>query len=505
MTNIYEEVRIALYGIWHRRWLALAITWGVCLLGWLVVAMVPNSYESKARIFVQIDDVLSDQIGIGGDRKRDIERVRQTLTSSVNLEKVVRATRLGDKVTSDKQMEATVASLGKAIKVVSQQDNLFEISATSGSGGYSDAENAKLAQDIVQKMIDIFREENLAGGRGEMSDTLAFMDQQLADRQKDLEAAEQKRQEFESKNAAMMPGTGSLAAKLEGARTELRGVDSDLLAAQSALASINGQLSGTPPTIMIPGQNGGAKGSLAQAQADLGAMRARGLTDSHPDVIALKAQIAQLSKAAAGEGGHGGTPNPAYSSLASLKADREASLVALQSRKASLQQEIAQYTTQQYSEPAVAAEAARINRDYDVLKEQYDKLLRDREQLRLRGQVESERDAVKFEVIDPPTTPRSPAAPDRPMLLILVLIVGVVAGCGAAFAVGQLRSTYSTTGQLERATGMPVLGSVSLTMTRRARAEYWRHLKWFAGATGGLVMVLALLLAVEFLKRGMVA
>jgi hypothetical protein len=55
-------------------------------------------------------------------------------------------------------------------------------------------------------MIDIFREENLAGGRGEMSDTLAFMDQQLADRQRDLEAAEQKRQQFEAKNPAAAQG-----------------------------------------------------------------------------------------------------------------------------------------------------------------------------------------------------------------------------------------------------------------------------------------------------------
>jgi polysaccharide chain length determinant protein (PEP-CTERM system associated) len=309
MTSIYEEVRIALYGIWHRRWLALGAAWLVCLLGWLVVATVPNTYESKARIFVQIDDVLSDQIGIGGDRKRDIERVRQTLTSSVNLSKVVRATRLGDKVTSDKQMEAAIAALGKNIKVVSQQDNLFEITAYSGSKAYSDVQNAKLAQDVVQKMIDIFREENLAGGRGEMSDTLAFMDQQLADRQKDLEAAEQKRQAFEAKNAEMMPGNGSLSSKIEGARAELRGVESDLLAAQSALASIRGQLSGTPPTIMMPGVSGGARGSLAQAQADLGSLRARGLTDSHPDVIALKAQIASLQRSAAGESGPGGMPN----------------------------------------------------------------------------------------------------------------------------------------------------------------------------------------------------
>jgi uncharacterized protein involved in exopolysaccharide biosynthesis len=143
-------------------------------------------------------------------------------------------------------------------------------------------------------------------------------------------------------------------------------------------------------------------------------MRARGLTDSHPDVIALKAQIAQLTRAAASEGGHGGTPNPAYSSLQSIKADRQASVVALQARKASLEQDITQLTTQQYSEPAVAAEAARINRDYDVLKEQYDKLLRDREALRLRGQVENERDAIKFEVIDPPTSPRGPLRPIAP-------------------------------------------------------------------------------------------
>ncbi|WP_372733008.1 XrtA system polysaccharide chain length determinant [Novosphingobium sp.] len=505
MTSIYEELRIALHGIWLRRWIALGIAWGVCLLGWLIVAMVPNSYESKARIFVQIDDVLADQIGIGGDRRRDIERVRQTLTSSVNLEKVIRATRLGDNVTDDKQMQAAVASLNKRIAVVSQQDNLFQITGTAGGGGRNDAENAKLAQDIVQKMIDIFREENLAGGRGEMTDTLAFLDQQLSDRKTALEAAELKRTEFEAKNADMIPGSGSVMTKIEAARGEMRDVESNLLAAQSALASINGQLSGTPQTIAMPGVAGGAKGALQQALSELGSMRARGLTDSHPDVISAKAQIASLQRSASAEGPGGGAPNPAYSSLISIKADREASLVALQSRKASLMAEIARLSAQQYGEPAVAAEASRIGRDYDVLKEQYDKLLRDREALRLRGQVETERDAVKFEVIDPPTMPASPAAPDRPMLLMLVLVAGIGAGCAGAFALGQLKSAYSTTGQLERATGLTVIGSISEAITRNTRLQRARRLKWFAGGFAGLFVVLFVLLGIEMLKRGMVA
>eukprot|EP01042_Synura_sphagnicola_P014575 gene14575-18445_t len=86
------DIRAGLYTVWSRRWIALGVAWVVCLAGWLAVGMIPNKYESHARIFVRIDDVLSDQIGLGADRHRDVDRVRQTLTSAVNLEKVVRAT-----------------------------------------------------------------------------------------------------------------------------------------------------------------------------------------------------------------------------------------------------------------------------------------------------------------------------------------------------------------------------------------------------------------------------
>jgi len=76
MTSIYEEVRIALYGIWHRRWPALGVAWLVCLAGWLVVATVPNTYESKARIFVQIDDVPPVAVNEVGNLGHDARLIR---------------------------------------------------------------------------------------------------------------------------------------------------------------------------------------------------------------------------------------------------------------------------------------------------------------------------------------------------------------------------------------------------------------------------------------------
>ncbi len=506
MNGIYDELRSALHSVWHRRWLALAVTWGVCLVGWLIVALVPNSYESRARLFVQLDDALSEVTGVGvGDRKRDIDRVQQTLTSAVNLEKVIRATVIGEEITSPKQMELAILDLAKDVKVQNVKENLFEIIAESGDGSRSDAENAKIASDIVQKLIDIFREENLAGNRGEMTQSLEFMNQQLTDRQKELEAAEQRRLAFEAENPDLIQGGASALQRLEASRAELRGIDADLAASQSALAAINGQLAGTPASLPMMGGQGGARGALADAQGMLYGLRSRGLTENHPDVIAARNQVNALRSAAAAEGGPGGMPNPAYSSLQSIRAERQANVQALLTRRAGVQADIGRITGAQVANPELAAEHQRINRDYDVLKQQYDKLLQDREELRLRGQVETEHSAVKFEVIDPPTTPRAPVAPNRPLLLLGVLIVGLGAGVASALATGQLRSTFTTTAKLERMTGLPVLGAISETLTDAARAIEKRRLKQFYLASGALGGVFLLLLMAEFIQVGMVA
>jgi polysaccharide chain length determinant protein (PEP-CTERM system associated) len=505
LNQIIEEVRSALWTVWNRRWQALAVAWGVCLLGWLAVAMIPNAYDSKTRIFVQLDDALAQQIGIGSaTREKDILRVQQTLTSSVNLEKVIRSTRIGDDITTPAQMERAVQALAKKIVIVAQGDNLFEITATSGRSDLSDAENAQLAQDIANCMIDIFRESNLGETRGEMRETIDFLDQQLAERSRQLEEAEQKRLAFEAEHPDLAGGPDAISAKINSKRDELRSVEADLAAAKSALAAIDGQLASTPRTLVTP-DSGGPRAALAQAQANLAALQARGLTDSHPDVIAIKKQIASLQAQAKGAGGDYGTPNPAYTSLQGIRIDRQATVEALSSRAAALQSELADFAASQAKEPKVAAEAQRISRDYDVLRKQYDKLLQDREELRLRGQVETERSAIKFEVIDPPSTPRAPSWPNRPILLFAVLFIGIAAGCGSAYLLGRMRSSFATAAKLEETFELPVIGTISLALTDAARALNKQRMRRFAAASAGLGVLFLVLLVAEFVQRGGVA
>src|SRR3546814_8611615 len=136
---------------------------------------------------------------------------------------------------------------------------------------------------------------------------------------------------------------------MDAARQEMNDIESQLVQARSALAAMNGQLASTPSSLAMPGVNGGGN-PYASAQAELAGAQARGWPDSHPDVIALKRQIAHLkSMGTAGSGGS--TPNPAYLSIPSMQAEKKAMVAALSARKAQLASHHTTLTTTQNRDP----------------------------------------------------------------------------------------------------------------------------------------------------------
>ncbi|MFM6854732.1 MAG: GNVR domain-containing protein, partial [Sphingopyxis sp.] len=317
---------------------------------------------------------------------------------------------------------------------------------------------------------------------------------------------------FEARNLGLLPGAGSPSMRIESARAELSQIETQLAGAQSGLAAANAQLGATPATINVPGMSavggGVARQQLASAQAELSGMRARGLTESHPDVIALQAQIAalraQASREPTGVSGGSSSPNPAYSSLQSMRAERQAQVTALLTRRGQLQAEMGQISATQTQQPAVAAEYDRLNRDYNMIKDQYDRLSARREQVRLRGAGETMGDAVRVEVLDRPTSPTAPAKPNKPLLLFAVLFAGLGGGIAAAFAMSQVQTTYPTAARLSRASGLPVIGSVTEILTDDLKASRRARMGRLALAGGGLAALCVVLLVVEIVQRGTV-
>ena len=520
MDGLYQQLRMAIHSVWRRRWMALGIAWALSLAGWLGVALVPNSYQSTARVYAQMQSILPDKIGISAaERQGDLLRVKQTLTSTENLTKVVRRTDLNLLVGSERDLAVQVEALRENIKVTAQQDNLFEISATSGVGGFSNAQNARTSAAIVQNLLDLFVEGNLSGERAETGQTLTFLDEELRRRERALQEAEGRRVDFETRFMGLLPGEGSIDQRLSAARLELSSVEQQLMSAQGSLSAIRSQMAGVPATISTPNfaasvaTTGYATAQLAALEGQLSQARAKGWTDSHPDVVSTRQQIERLRPAAAAERAAAGpsgastisSPNPAFSSLRAMASEREAQVAAAAARKNQIVQAMQLLAGKQAQEPGMAAEQAKLNRDYEVLKRQYDKLLEDREQVRLRSDVQSKTKAIDFRIIDPPSRPNVPVAPNRPLLLTLILVVACGIGAGAAFALSQIQTTFATQNRLEQLTGLPVLGSIGEVITADRRVRDKQRLKWFGGAGGALAGSYAVLMLVEFWQRSTVA
>ena len=69
----------------------------------------------------------------------------------------------------------------------------------------------------------------------------------------------------------------------------------------------------------------------------------------------------------------------------------------------------------------------------------------------------------------------------------------------------QLQASFTTAEKLERVLDLPVVGTISRSMTEMRQAQQRKQFKQFAGGLAGLVGVCVILLAVEFIQVGSVA
>jgi hypothetical protein len=154
--------------------------------------------------------------------------------------------------------------------------------------------------------------------------------------------------------------------------------------------------------------------------------------------------------------------------------------------------------------PEVEAEFSRLNRDYDVTRAQYQSLVERLEKAKFSDEAD-QTGVVRFEVVDPPTADFKPVSPNRPMLILGVLVAGLGAGGALAYLLHQIKPVFSTGRQLASITGLPVLGEVSRTWFEKYGQLRRRSVMVYSGAIAALALVAVTVLfghgrAVELLR-----
>lgn len=486
MNDIVDQILMYLRGAWIYRWYIHLLAWPICIAGWAFVHVMPDQYESSAKIFVDTDSLLRpllQGLAVGTDIKQQVALMTRTLLSRPNLEKVARMNDMDVKVTSPVQKDALIKELARTITITgSTDDNLYTITYVN--------ESPQLAKEVVQSLLTIFIESSLGGSRTDTDSAQKFIDEQIKEYEARLVVAEAKLKEFKRKNLGLMPSDGqdyfqrlqSAIQNLESAKLELNEQTrkrDELKRQQLGEEPVFGIMSST--SVAAQEFSSSVDTRIDELEAKLDTLLLN-YTENHPDVSALRRKIKELKdvreqeiaeKRLAAEAKQRKqasadiSSNPIMQRMRYALSEAEANVAALQVRVREFEEKVAYLRKMVNIIPEVEAQLVQLNRDYEINKKNYEALIVRRESAFISEQAEETADTVKFQIVEPPIIPVAPVAPNRLLLSSVVIVLGVGIGIAFAFFLSQIRPTFHDRKSVVDNINAIYLGSVSLIRTSR--------------------------------------
>ncbi len=533
MNEVYTKFVSYLISIWRRRWYVVAISWFLCGAGWTFVASMPDKYESRARVYVDMDSMLGPLmrgLAVQIDLFQQVSIMHRTLLSRPNLEKVILMTDLDLRVHTDQAREGLIGSLRNRIKLNQQGQNLFTV-------GFTDTDPV-IAKRVVQAVLQIFVEGNLGASRKDMEAARRFLDDQILDYERQLARAETRLADFKRKNMGFLPGGGNYYSKMQGMQARIVKTEGLISEATGERDELRQQLQFIPEFHEIASTDDLLAGALAgpgtgpasdtqvrilEIENAIDELLTR-YTRRHPDVVAAQRRLDALKKQlelensipapaptlalgnASAEGGAGAAgarrnlvPNPVYEQIELQIVQLEATTAALKRRLAKEREEVEKWFQMAGLVPKVEAELKRLDRDYEIVKKNYEQLRARKESAKLAHDLETKAQTVQFRIIDPPQVPIKPSGPNRPLFLTIVLLAGLAGGIGFAFMLVQINSTFANVQELKAKFTLPILGSISAIMSTRERRRQTREHTGFAFVAVSLILAFGGLQAIETL------
>jgi len=499
MHELARELVSEIKGAWRYRLLAIGTAWAVCVLGWLTIYAYPDSYESSARVYVNTTSALKpllDRMTVNTDVLSRVEMVSAAMLGTPRLREVASETGLVDRIKPDYDLTDIIADMRRQATVSSdgyENPNLYTIS-------YRDSD-PKMAYAVVSRLLKIFVDESVGENLTDAEAAQSFIREELGKLGAELSAAEAALAEFKRQNVGQMPGSsGDYFGRLQAEMDSLERVEASLRRAIGRRNALRGQLAGEASSIdLATGGQSELDERISESEATLQELQLR-FTDQHPDVIALKATIvelknrkrAEIAALIAGDAANVTSDNPVFQNIQIELTDVNVEIASLQEEADTHRRKIRQLRELVDVLPEVEAELARLTRDYDVKKTQYETLLERLQVAELSESAEENQD-VKFRVFDPPQLPNDPVQPNRPLLIAAVLLVGLAAAGGLAFVLNRLNPVFSDVVTLRNVTSLPLLGTVQILSLPDYRRRRLVQVAGVLFAMAGLALVFGIM------------
>jgi protein tyrosine kinase modulator len=467
----------------RRKWWFIVPVVLSLLIGGLLVWQLPRTYQAATTIAVSAARVAP--MGLGSVEIAQQERMRavsQQLLSRMVLERTARLEHLDQ----DKSIDAAVNRLRGGISV-SLPDSITPSQPGSPATQLSPDQKAQLdsyqvrfvdsspedAQRIVNRLAQVFVEENSRSREVIAADTSQFIEAQLRASETRLKGLEERLRGMKETFMGRLPEqtnsnlalVSAMQRQLESATTATRG-EQDRLSmierqieglqqgADDTVAATNGTPSGTAQSRVLA-----LRRELAAAELSF--------TEKHPEIIRLKDEIATAEKAAAAERARPASDrmaalnaNPEYRQLIKDRDTTKMRIAESQRQQAAIAGQITQYQGRVEAAPRVEQQLVSLQREYDLERASYGDLTQKRQTALLNEELQRKQGGEQFAVLVPAGLPSEPFKPKPVRVMLMAIAGGLVLGGAFAFGREYLdRSVHDARG-LRDEFDLPVLAEI---------------------------------------------
>ena len=127
----FTSIQLYIGGVWKKKQYVMLIAWLICLLGWSLVSLIDNRYETRAKVYADTTSTLKPLLQgliVDGDSRLEVQTASRTFLSRDVLEDIAKSSDLYLNHPTPEEYEVMLKELKEDIKITgTTKYNIYDI------------------------------------------------------------------------------------------------------------------------------------------------------------------------------------------------------------------------------------------------------------------------------------------------------------------------------------------------------------------------------------------
>ncbi len=487
----------------RRRWWIILPALAVFLLSLLVLLFWTPVYRSTSTILIEEQDIPREYVTatVTSFAEQRLQTINQRIMSTAQLKGIIDRFNLY----ADKRDKLTTEEI---IDDMRKKDIKFETitadvidrqtgrpaSATIAFTISYEGKNPMVVQQVDNVLASLYLDENLKVMGQQTEGTSKFLEEEMESVKADLAELEKKITAYKEKNPRDLPELYQFNLQsLDWIERNYAQLDDQLRTLREKESSLQSQL-----TTIAPDTVRQDKERLKELRVALVDLKTR-YSDQYPDVIKTKAEIAELEKGLKSQDDQPepvvNPDNPAYVSISAELAGIRSDILSVKRQIADLDRKKVEYRERLEMSPRVEEGYKNLMVERNDTQVKYDDLMKKYMEAKTARGLEKEQLGERFTLIDPARLPEKPVRPNRPVIILLGIILGIGVGVGMAAMQEANDSSARRAEDLTTVFHFPVLAEIPEIVTLEDEVRKRDRVKVIVGIT--VLTLTALVVAIH--------